>query len=69
MFLFFMQEEMEKLKQEIQGEYLAAFQKTVAMHEVFLLRVTSHPLLRDDSNLQVFLEYDKDVGFVSLTKK
>ena len=55
-------EELEKLKQEIQGEYLAAFQKTVAMHEVFLLRVTSHPQLREDTNLQAFLEYDKDVS-------
>lgn len=32
------QDELDKLKQEIQSEYLAAFQKTVAMHEVFLIR-------------------------------
>lgn len=55
------QDELERLKQEIQGEYLAAFQKTVAMHEVFLLRLVSHGIFRDDSNLQVFLEYEKDL--------
>lgn len=54
-------EELDKLKSEIQSEYLAAFQKTVAMHEVFLIRLTSHPVLREDQNLQVFLEYDQDV--------
>lgn len=55
------QDELDRLKQEIQSEYLAAFQKTVAMHELFLLRLVSHPAFRDDSNLQVFLEYDKDL--------
>lgn len=55
------QEELEKLKAEIQSEYLAAFQKTVAMHEVFLLRLCHHEVLREDSILQSFLEYDKDV--------
>lgn len=53
--------ELEKLKQEIQSEYLAAFQKTVAMHEVFLMRLVSHPVLREDENLKVFLEYDKPI--------
>lgn len=43
------------------SEYLAAFQKTVAMHEVFLMRCVSHPVLCKDANLQVFLEYAKDV--------
>ncbi|EGD78876.1 hypothetical protein PTSG_01853 [Salpingoeca rosetta] len=54
-------EEVEKLKQEIQSEYLAAFQKTVAMHEVFLKRLVSHPKFRDDHTLQVFLEYEQDL--------
>ena len=44
------------------SEYLAAFQKTVAMHEVFLMRLVSHPTFREDDNLQAFLEYEKDVS-------
>lgn len=43
------------------SEYLATFKKTVAMHEVFLLRLTSHPIFRVDSHLKVFLEYDQDL--------
>jgi sorting nexin-5/6/32 len=54
-------EEMQKLKQEIQSEYLAAFQKTVAMHEVFLIRLALHPTMRDDTNLQMFLEFSGNV--------
>ena len=42
-------------------EYLAAFQKTVAMHETFLIRLAGHPAMRDDENFKVFLEFDKDV--------
>lgn len=53
------QEELQKLKQEIQSEYLSAFQKAVAMHEVFLIRLSHHPVFRGDTNLQLFLEYDK----------
>eukprot|EP00041_Stephanoeca_diplocostata_P034646 m.1190860 g.1190860 ORF g.1190860 m.1190860 type:complete len:406 (+) comp24556_c1_seq25:154-1371(+) len=63
------QDELDKLKQEIQSEYLAAFQKTVAMHEVFLIRLASHPVLREDQNLQVFLEYDQDLSFKHKSKK
>lgn len=44
------------------SEYLAAFQKTVAMHEAFLMRLSMHPVFREDENLQVFLEYDEDVS-------
>ena len=40
-------------------EYLATFKKTVAMHEVFLCRLVSHPVFRNDHNLRVFLEYDQ----------
>lgn len=61
------QDQIEKLKQEIQSEYLAAFQKTVAMHEVFIIRLTSHPVLREEPNLQVFLEYDKDLTMKTKT--
>jgi sorting nexin-5/6/32 len=43
------------------SEYLAAFQKTVAMHELFLQRLASHPAFREDDNLVTFLNYDKDV--------
>lgn len=42
-------------------EYLATFKKTVAMHEVFLTRLASHSIFREDPHLQVFLEYDQDL--------
>lgn len=63
------QEELEKLKQEIQSEYLAAFQKTVAMHEVFLIRLASHPVLKEDQDLQLFLEYDADLAAKKKSKQ
>nr|XP_042705691.1 sorting nexin-32 isoform X2 [Chrysemys picta bellii] len=53
-------EEFAKMKQELEGEYLAIFKKTVAMHEVFLQRLAAHPVLRRDHNFYVFLEYDQD---------
>lgn len=31
------------------------------MHEVFLTRLTSHPIFRFDNNLKVFLEFDQDL--------
>jgi len=31
------------------------------MHEVFLCRLVSHPVFRNDHNLRVFLEYDQDL--------
>lgn len=43
------------------SEYLATFKKTVAMHEVFLRRLASHPVFRNDQHLKVFLEYDQDL--------
>lgn len=43
------------------SEYLATFKKTVAMHEVFLTRLASHSVFRDDKHLQVFLEFDQDL--------
>nr|CAI5834280.1 unnamed protein product [Callosobruchus analis] len=44
-----------------QLEYLATFKKTVAMHEVFLTRLASHSVFREDRHLHVFLEYDQDL--------
>ena len=43
-------------------EYLAVFKKTVSSHEVFLQRLSSHPVLSKDRNFHVFLEYDQDVS-------
>ncbi len=31
------------------------------MHEVFLQRLAVHPILRNDNNFRVFLEYKEDV--------
>ena len=46
------------------SEYLATFKKTVAMHEVFLQRLAAHPLLRNDVNFEVFLEFSGDVSML-----
>ncbi|KAH8271927.1 hypothetical protein KR044_011276, partial [Drosophila immigrans] len=54
-------EEFKKMKSELEAEYLATFKKTVAMHEVFLRRLASHPVFRVDNHLKVFLEYDQDL--------
>ena len=43
-------------------EYLANFKKTVAMHQVFLQRIASHPFLRNDYGFRVFLEYDHELS-------
>ena len=43
-------------------EYLATFKKTVAVHEMFLQRLVSHPVFKNDHNLHVFLEYEQDVS-------
>lgn len=55
-------EEFQKMKQELEAEYLATFKKTVAMHEVFLTRLAAHPILRNDHNFRVFLEYSSDLS-------
>eukprot|EP00111_Clytia_hemisphaerica_P005114 TCONS_00014733-protein len=55
-------EEFQKMKQELEAEYLATFKKTVAMHEVFLTRLAHHPVLRNDHNFRVFLEYKEDLS-------
>ncbi|XP_072907649.1 sorting nexin-5 [Hemitrygon akajei] len=55
-------EEFSKMKQELEAEYLAVFKKTVSNHEVFLQRLASHPVLTNDHNFHVFLEYDQDLS-------
>lgn len=62
-------EEFNKMKQELEAEYLATFKKTVAMHEVFLQRLAAHPVLRNDHNFRVFLEYEQDLSVRSKNKK
>jgi len=37
------------------------------MHEAFLMRLSMHPVFRADQNLQVFLEFDKDVSGVRMS--
>ncbi|VVC97453.1 sorting nexin-32 isoform X1 [Leptidea sinapis] len=54
-------EEFLKMKEELEDEYLATFKKTVAMHEVFLQRLATHPVFKQDSHLRVFLEYEQDL--------
>ncbi|TKR60723.1 hypothetical protein L596_027926 [Steinernema carpocapsae] len=55
-------EEFQKSKNELEQEYLATFKKTVAMHEVFLCRLAAHPVLRNDPNFKIFLEYEDDLS-------
>ncbi|XP_070578232.1 sorting nexin-6-like [Ptychodera flava] len=62
-------EEFNKMKQELEAEYLATFKKTVAMHEVFLQRLAAHPTLRTDHNFRVFLEYDQELSVRGKNKK
>ncbi|XP_067941529.1 sorting nexin-6-like isoform X1 [Watersipora subatra] len=62
-------EEFDKMKAELEAEYLATFKKTVAMHEVFLQRIAVHSKLRDDVNFKVFLEYEEDLCARSKNKK
>merc|ERR1719225_2148981 len=62
-------EEFNKMKQELEAEYLATFKKTVAMHETFLCRLASHPVFRNDLNLAIYLEYDKELNVRGKNKK
>jgi len=55
-------EHFSKVKQDLEADYLAAFKKTVAQHEAFLKRLASHKMIRKDINLQVFLEYEEELG-------
>ncbi len=36
------------------------------MHEVFLQRLAAHPVLRNDNNFRVFLEYKEDVILIKI---
>ncbi|TGZ61365.1 hypothetical protein CRM22_008014 [Opisthorchis felineus] len=62
-------EDLQKMKAELEAEYLATFKKTVAMHEVFLQRLATHPTFRLDHNFRVFLEYDQELSVRTKTKK
>uniref|UniRef100_S4R4U7 Sorting nexin n=1 Tax=Petromyzon marinus TaxID=7757 RepID=S4R4U7_PETMA len=62
-------EEFSRMKQEVEAEYLVVFKKTVAMHEGFLVRLATHPVLSQDSNLQVFLEYTHELNVRGKNKK
>jgi len=62
-------EEFNKMKQELEAEYLATFKKTVAQHEVFLQRIAGHPTLKTDRNFHVFLEYESDLNVRGKNKK
>jgi len=62
-------EEFNKMKSELEAEYLATFKKTVAMHEVFLQRIAGHPTMRNDHNFRVFLEYNEDLNVRGKNKK
>ncbi|VDL95952.1 unnamed protein product [Schistocephalus solidus] len=55
-------QDMQKLKAELEAEYLANFKKTVAMHEVFVQRIANHPTLRTDYGFRVFLEYEENLS-------
>nr|XP_060630263.1 sorting nexin-5 [Anolis sagrei ordinatus] len=55
-------EEFSKMKQELEAEYLAVFKKTVSSHEFFLQQISAHPVLSQDHNFHVFLEYDQDLS-------
>uniref|UniRef100_F1L2R3 Sorting nexin n=1 Tax=Ascaris suum TaxID=6253 RepID=F1L2R3_ASCSU len=62
-------DEFQKMKQELEQEYLATFKKTVAMHEVFLCRLAAHPAFRNDQNFRIFLEYEQDLSVRGKNKK
>lgn len=62
-------EEFNKMKSELEAEYLATFKKTVAMHEVFLQRIAGHPTMRNDHNFRVFLEYNEELNVRGKNKK
>ncbi|KAF8570285.1 hypothetical protein P879_04479 [Paragonimus westermani] len=62
-------EDLQKMKTELEAEYLATFKKTVAMHEVFLQRLAAHPALRHDHNFRVFLEYEDELSVRTKTRK
>lgn len=62
-------DEFNKMKAELEAEYLATFKKTVAMHEFFLQRLAGHPVFRDDTNFHVFLSYAEELAVRGKNKK
>lgn len=62
-------EDLQKMKAELEAEYLATFKKTVAMHELFLQRLASHPTFRHDHGFRVFLEYEEELSVRNKTRK
>ncbi|OQR76366.1 sorting nexin-6-like [Tropilaelaps mercedesae] len=62
-------DELNKMKAELEAEYLATFKKTVAMHEIFLQRLAAHSVFRVDSNLHVFLTYGEDLSVRGKNRK
>jgi sorting nexin-5/6/32 len=55
-------EDFAKMKQNLEEEYLVQFKKTVAMHELFVCRLASHPVFRQDPNFCLFLESENKVN-------
>uniref|UniRef100_A0A2K6SZA4 PX domain-containing protein n=1 Tax=Saimiri boliviensis boliviensis TaxID=39432 RepID=A0A2K6SZA4_SAIBB len=55
-------EELAKMKQELEDQYVAVFKKSVSSYEIFLQWLSSHPVLSKDRNFHVFLEYDQDLS-------
>ena len=39
------------------------------MHEQFISRLVAHPVFRNDRNLMIFLEYEKDLNVRGKNKK
>ena len=60
------EEELNKMKQELETECL---EEAFAMHKTFLRKLAAHPILRDDLNLAIFLEYDKELPVKGEDKK
>jgi len=55
-------DEVQKLKSELEAEYLALFKKTVSLHETFLQRLAGHPMFHNDLNLRIFLTHSDDLS-------
>lgn len=63
------EQEFQKMKEELEAEYLATFKKTVAMHEIFLQRLAAHPQFRTDNNFRIFLQYENDLSVRGKNKR
>jgi len=61
--------EFNKMKEELEAEYLATFKKTVAMHEIFLQRLAAHPEFKTDSSFRIFLQYENDLSVRGKNKR